>query len=253
MDSDIFEWENRIICGNSLEILKKIPSEVVDAVITSPPYNYGVEYDSYDDSKNLDEYLRLIKGVFDECVRLLKPSGRFIINIKPIYTIKFPTHYHLWEYFKEKGMIWRNEIIWDTNNYSRRITSWGSWKSPSDPYIRTTWEYILVYSKGSSSKKGDKDLIDITADEFKKFTMGKWNVPPERNMKKYGHPAMFPVEIVYRLIKLFTYKNDLILDPFNGVGTTTYACKLTNRRYIGIDISQKYCEVANDRLNEILI
>lgn len=95
---------------------------------------------------------------------------------------------------------------------------------------------------------GSKENIDISADEFKEWVVAKWSIAPERNMKKYNHPAMFPVELAKRVLKLFSYKNDIILDPFNGAGTTTAVAKKTNRRFLGIDISEPYCEIARKRL-----
>ncbi|GHR67280.1 hypothetical protein JP0104_05040 [Helicobacter pylori] len=117
--------------------------------------------------------------------------------------------------------------------------------------LKYSWEFIEIFCKNNLKKEGDKDSIDITDDEFKKWVYGKWNFAPERNMKQYGHDAMFPEELVKRCLKLFSYQNDIILDPFNGAGTTTKVAKQLGRRFIGIDISEKYCEVARARLKEV--
>ncbi len=109
---------------------------------------------------------------------------------------------------------------------------------------------MKFFAKITLKKEGDKNSIDITDDEFKKWVYGKWNFAPERNMKQYGHDAMFPEELVKRCLKLFSYQNDIVLDPFNGAGTTTKVAKQLGRRFIGIDISEKYCEVAKERLKE---
>ena len=112
-------------------------------------------------------------------------------------------------------------------------------------------ELLDLYCKNDLKKEGDKGNIDISADEFKEFVYAKWSFAPERNMKIYGHDAMFPEKLVERCLKLFSYKNDIVLDPFNGVGTTTKVAKLLGRKFVGIDISSKYCETAKKRLQEI--
>jgi DNA modification methylase len=149
-------------------------------------------------------------------------------------------------------MIWKGEILWEKNNYNCKYCAWGSWRSPSGPYLKYTWEFLEIFSKGTLIKEGKKENIDIKEDEFKKWVVAKWAIAPERNMKNYDHPAMFPEELVERALKLFSYERDIILDPFNGVGTTTIVAKQLNRRYLGIDISQKYCKIAERRIKEIL-
>ena len=149
-----------------------------------------------------------------------------------------------------KKLIWRGEILWEKNNYNCKYTSWGSWKSPSSPYLKYTWEFIEIFCKGDLKHNGDANNIDITAEEFKEWVVAKWSIGPEKNMKKFGHPAMFPKKIVERVLKLFSYKNDIILDPFNGVGTTTLVASLLDRNYLGIDISEKYCDTARKRITE---
>ncbi len=121
---------------------------------------------------------------------------------------------------------------------------------PSMPYLKYTWEFIEVFCKESHKKKGDANKIDITGDQFKKWVYAKWDIAPERNMKKYDHPAMFPEELVVRLLKLFSYEDDIVLDPFNGVGTTTLVAHKLRRKYIGVDISEEYCKTAEKRLKE---
>ena len=124
----------------------------------------------------------------------------------------------------------------------------GSWKSPSSPYLKYTWEFLEIFCKGDLKKKGDSKNIDINDEEFKKWVVAKWSIAPERKMKNYGHPAMFPEELVRRGLKLFSFENDLILDPFNGVGTTTKVANELNRNYLGIDNAKKYCNVAKKRI-----
>ena len=127
----------------------------------------------------------------------------------------------------------------------------GGWKSPSKPYLKYTWEFVEYFYKGNPKHEGNKDNIDITGDEFNKWTTAKWNIAPENRMKEFGHPAMFPEELVERILKLFTYKNDIVFDPFSGAGTTCYVCENFDRRYIGSDISQEYCRIANKRLEKL--
>jgi len=145
-------------------------------------------------------------------------------------------------------LIWKGEILWDKHNYNCKYTAWGSWKSPSNPYLKYTWEFLEIFCKGDLKHLGKSEMADITGDEFKKWVYAKWDIPPERNMKKYGHPAMFPEQLVERVLKLFSFKDDLVLDPFNGTGTTTLVAKKLSRNYIGVDISEEYCKKAKERL-----
>ena len=238
---------NEIICSDSLVALREMADESVDIVLTSPPYNYGMEYDTHDDNGDSGEYLEQILTVFVECKRVLKSGGRLIINIQPNYKQYFPTHHKITQRMIDEGMIWRGEIIWLKNNL-RKLTAWGSWKSPSCPYLSYPFEFIEVFSKDSLKHVGDKNDIDITKDEFIKYVNGHWSMAPETKMKEYGHPAMFPEELVERCLKLFSYKGDVVLDPFNGAGTTTLVAHKLERNYIGIDMSETYCSVARDRI-----
>lgn len=242
------EYENKIICNDSLIILKDLPDNCIDIIVTSPPYNFGMEYNEYNDISLWDKYFNELFIIFDECIRVLKFGGRFIINVQPCWSEFVPTHHIISNHLMNKKMIWKGEIIWEKNNFNCKSCSWGSWKSPSMPYLKYTWEYIEVFCKGDLKKEGDSSNIDITANEFKSWVVSKWNIPPERRMKDYEHPAMFPEELVERSLKLFSYQNDIVLDPFNGVGTTTYVARKLKRRFLGIDISEEYCKKAKDRL-----
>ena len=244
------KYVNKIICGDSKEILSKLPDNCVDLILTSPPYNFGLDYESddTDDSVCWEDYFDKLFDIFDECIRVLKFAGRFVVNIQPLFSDYIPIHHIISNYLMSKKLIWKAEIIWEKNNYNCKYTSWGSWKSPSSPYIKYTWEFIEVFCKGDLKKLGDKNNIDLSSDDFKSWIVGKWSIAPEKHMKRYKHPAMFPEELARRVIQLFSYKNDIILDPFNGVGTTTYVSKILKRRYIGIDISKEYCDTAKERL-----
>ncbi len=243
-------YENKIICGDSLEKMKEMPDNCIDLIFTSPPYNFGMGYDTHDDKVNWKKYFSNLWKIFDECIRVLKYGGRIIVNTQPLFSEYIPSHHIISSGFMERGLIWKAEILWEKNNRNCAYTAWGSWKSPSSPYFKYTWEFLEVFCKGDLKHMGKKEDADITENEFKTWVDAKWSIAPERNMKNYGHPAMFPVELAYRSIKLFSFKNDVILDPFNGVGTTTFTASKTNRRYVGFDISQSYCDIAIKRIKE---
>jgi DNA modification methylase len=244
---------NKIIKGDSEHILKEFPENCIDLIFTSPPYNFGLDYENHKDGTNWDEYFDKLFRIFTECIRVLKYGGRIIVNVQPLFSDYIPIHHILSEFFMKQKMIWRGEIIWDKHNWNCKYTAWGSWKSPSNPYLKYTWEFLEIFCKGDLKKEGDSKNIDISDEEFKKYVVGKWDIAPERNMKEYGHPAMFPEHLVERVLKLFSYKEDVILDPFNGVGTTTAVAKRLSRKYIGIDISEEYCKKAEDRLKKTYI
>ncbi|MEI0488473.1 site-specific DNA-methyltransferase [Brachyspira pulli] len=244
------KYLNKIYYADSLELLKNFPDNCIDIVLTSPPYNFGIEYKNTDDVNIWKDYFDKLFLIFKECIRILKNSGRIIINVQPMFSDYIPTHHLISNFFIKEGLIWKGEIIWEKNNYNCKYCTWGSWKSPSAPYLKYSWEFVEIFCKNSLKKTGDKNNIDIEGEEFKKWVYGKWSIAPERNMKKYNHDAMFPEELVNRLLKLFSYKNDIVLDPFNGVGTTTKVSKKLGRRFIGIDISEEYCQTAEKRLME---
>ena len=238
---------NQIICSDALSALKDIEDSSVDIVLTSPPYNFDMQYDEHDDKDDAHRYIDTLMGIFNECTRTLKDGGRLIINIQPNYKEYFPSHHYLTTALVESGLIWRGEILWLKNNL-KKLTAWGSYKSPSSPYLSYPFEFIEVFSKTSIKHVGNKEDIDITKDEFIKYVNGHWSIAPEIKMKDYNHPAMFPEELVRRCLKLFSYKNDVVLDPFNGAGTTTLVAHQLDRKYIGIDISESYCETAKERI-----
>jgi DNA modification methylase len=245
------EFRNAIKCGDSESELKKLPANCVDLIITSPPYNFGLGYDTSEDGIDWQKYFNKLFAIFDECIRVLKYGGRIIVNIQPLFSDYIPSHHIISNYFMARKMIWKGEILWEKHNYNCKYCAWGSWKSPSGPYLKYTWEFLEIFSKGSLLKPGKQEDIDITAEDFKKWVVAKWAIAPERNMKSYDHPAMFPEELVERALKLFSYKHDVILDPFNGVGTSCVVAARLNRQYIGMDTSTKYCDVARKRLRKI--
>lgn len=246
----IREYTNRIIFGDAQTALSRLPDESIDLVITSPPYNFGHVYagDPSDDTHEWNTYFEKLLGVWKECNRVLKPGGRIAVNVQPLFSDYTPTHHIISRQLAGLGLLWKAEFLWEKNNYNAKFTAWGSWKSPSMPYIKYTWEFIEVFDKTTHKKTGKRENIDITAEEFKEWVKGRWSFPPETRMKDYNHPAMFPEELPRRLMKLFSYKNDIILDPFNGAGTTTLVAWKSGRRFIGIDNSRQYCDMAMKRL-----
>lgn len=245
--------ENSIICGDSERVLARIPDNAVDVILTSPPYNFGLEYDTsaIPDTQQWDLYFKKLKKIWKHCKRILKPGGRLIVNIQPLFSDYIPSHHLISQQLLDIGLLWKGEILWEKNHFNCKYTAWGSWKSPSMPYLKYTWEFVEVFCKDTHKKIGNRELIDITGDEFKKWVYAKWSITPERNMKGYNHPAMFPEELVTRLLKLFSYKNDIVLDPFNGAGTTTAVAQRLGRRFIGIDISPEFCNTAEERLRKM--
>jgi DNA modification methylase len=242
---------NKILCGDAGAILKILPDSSVDIIVTSPPYNFGQSYasDPHDDTRAWNDYFSRLYAIWGECARVLKPGGRMAVNIQPLFSDYIPTHHIISSQLQKLGLLWKAEILWEKNNYNAKYTAWGSWRSPSMPYLKYTWEFIEVFDKETHKKTGRKEDIDITADEFKEWVIGKWTILPETRMKDHGHPAMFPEEIPRRLLRLFSYKNDLVLDPFNGAGTTTLVAWKNQRRFIGIEVSPEYCREALARID----
>jgi len=241
---------NSIICGDCLEMMRLIPSESVHLAVTSPPYNVGISYSDYSDDLAYEKYLDWLKEVWKETLRVLVPGGRLAINIAPTSIANFkPVHYDIARDVRDLGFIMRTEILWYKQTMARR-TAWGSWKSPANPHIIPSWEYVMVFSKNSWRLEGNPQGADITAEEFKKFSDGFWNIPPET--KRNGHPAPFPEELIYRIIKYFTYSGNTILDMFGGTGTVAVVAVRSNRQFIHIDISEQYCNVAEKRVRKEL-
>ena len=187
--------------------------------------------------------------MFDECVRVLKFGGRIAVNVQPLFSDYIPSHHVISNYFMEKRLIWKGEILWEKNNYNCKYTAWGSWKSPASPYLKYTWEFIEVFAKGALKKEGNAGDADIDADSFKEWVLAKWSIAPERRMREFGHPAMFPEELARRILLLFSFRGDAVLDPFAGVGTTCAAAQASGRRYLGVDAAPEYCATAERRLS----
>ena len=256
MNSLPLDFTDQIVCGDSEEVLKRLPDNCVDLVFTSPPYNFGLGYQessgsSSDDAADWESYFDKLFRVFDECIRVLKYGGRIVVNVQPLFSDYIPSHHVISNYFMERRLIWKGEILWEKNNYNCKYTAWGSWKSPSSPYLKYTWEFVEVFCKGNLKKPGKSADADIDADSFKEWVMAKWSIAPERRMREFDHPAMFPEELARRVMLLFSFRGDTVLDPFAGVGTTCVVARRNARRFLGIEIAPEYCATANNRLSSV--
>ena len=238
---------NKIYCKSS-EKMDEIPDNSINLMVTSPPYNVGKEYD---DDLSIEEYKELLKNVFQETYDKLATGGRACVNIANIGRKPYiPLHSLIIDVMLDIGYIMRGEIIWDKSASVGGSCAWGSWQSASNPVLRDVHEYILVFCKDSFSKKKVKVKKDtITRDDFLNWTKSVWTFPTE-SAKKIGHPAPFPIELPHRLINLYTYEDDVVLDPFCGSGTTCVAAIQNNRNYIGYDNVEEYVNLANDRISE---
>jgi len=225
-----------------------IKERAIDLVITSPPYNVGIKYNSHDDKMSYKDYLSFAREWLAKCYRLLKDDGRFCLNI-PLDKNKGGQQSvgaDLTTIAKEVGFKYHSTIIWNEGNISRR-TAWGSWLSASAPYVIAPVELIVILYKENWKKTSGSEKSNLCKEEFMEWTNGLWTFSGE-SKKKIGHPAPFPVELPRRCIKLFSFVGDTILDPFMGSGSTLIAAYLNNRKAIGIEIDESYCKLAKKRL-----
>jgi len=243
-----FEYESQKIYNDDILTTGVISDNSVDLIVTSPPYNVEVKYNSHNDTMSYDTYLSFSREWITQCFQFLKNDGRFCLNI-PLDKNKGgqqSVYSDLTKIAKDVGFKYHSTIIWNEQNISRR-TAWGSWLSASAPYVIAPVEVIVVLYKKDWRKTSGSRKSDITKKEFLSWTNGVWTFNGE-SKKRAGHPAPFPVELPKRCIKLFSYVEDIVLDPFLGSGSTLIACMQTGRAGIGIDIDKQYCEVAKNRL-----
>lgn len=235
-----------VIFNSSCEEMKELPDNSVHLMVTSPPYNVGKEYDN---DLTLEEYLAFLMRVWEETYRVLVPGGRACINVANVGRKPYiPLHASIMRDMIDLGFLMRGEIIWDKAASASTSTAWGSWQSATNPTLRDTHEYILVFSKGSFRRdKMDGRVSTISKDEFLEFTKSVWGFPSE-SAKKVGHPAPFPIELPYRLIQLYTFSNEIVLDPFMGSGQTALAALKAGRHFVGYEVIEDYCRLANHRI-----
>jgi site-specific DNA-methyltransferase (adenine-specific) len=248
MDEKIFFETNGVKVYNAdILKIKSIKNNSIDLIITSPPYNVDIKYNSHRDSMSYPTYLEFTRKWLTKCYALSKDDGRFCLNI-PLDKNKGGQQSvcaDITAIAKDVGWKYHSTIIWNEGNISRR-TAWGSWMSASAPYVIAPVEVIVVLYK-KRWKKDRHGKSDITKEEFIEWTNGIWTFCGE-SKTKIGHPSPFPVELPKRCIKLFSYVDDIILDPFLGSGTTLIACLGTHRKGIGVEIDKHYCQKAQRRI-----
>ena len=234
----------------SSEKMGELPDYSVHLAVTSPPYNVGKDYDQ---DLSVKEYRSLLKRVFKETFRALVHGGRACINIANLGRKPYiPLHSYIIQDMHELGFLMRGEIIWNKAASSGVSTAWGSWQSASNPTLRDVHEYILVFSKGSFSRSSHDKENTISKEEFLSFTKSTWDFPAESAIRA-GHPAPFPIELPYRCIQLYTFKGEVVLDPFCGSGSTCIAAIKSGRQFLGYDTNKEYVEIANRRINDSLL
>lgn len=240
------EFLDKIFCKSS-EKMEEIPDNSIHLMVTSPPYNVGKEYD---ENLTLNEYREFLRKVWSEVKRVLVPGGRACINIANLGRKPYiPLHVFIVEDMLDLGFLMRGEIIWNKGVSSSPSTAWGSWLSAKNPVLRDVHEYILVFSKDMFSRGNIRRKSTISKEEFLEFTKSVWTFPAEP-ATKIGHPAPFPVELPYRLIQLYTFEGEIVLDPFMGSGQTAIAALKTRRHYVGYDINEEYTKLAERRIKE---
>src|SRR4030042_475888 len=238
---------NNVFCKSS-DNMDELPDSRIHLIITSPPYNVAKEYE---DDLSINEYLDLLKRIWAESYRVLVPGGRICINIANIGRKPYiPLHRYIIEDMCDIGFLMRGEIIWNKGMSAGSSTAWGSWKSASNPGLRDIHEYILIFSKGLFSREKGERKDTISNEEFLEWTKSVW-IFDTISANRVGHPAPFPNELPHRLIQLYSFENDIILDPFVGSGTTCVAAIRDGRKYVGYDIKEKYIRLAQDNLWKI--
>ena len=228
----------------SSEQMDQLPDNCVALMVTSPPYNVGKEYD---EDLGLDEYLGLLDRVFTETYRVIEPGGRVAVNVANLGRKPYlPLNHLVAGLLGDIGFLLRGEIVWQKAKAAGGSTAWGSWQSAKNPTLRDIHEYVIVASKGSfrRSRAGEDT---ISKEQFLEATVSVWDILPE-SARRVGHPAPFPVELPERLIELYSFADDLVLDPFLGSGSTAVAAVQTGRHYVGYELDPGYAELAERRI-----
>lgn len=239
------EARNQIF-QHSSEEMRELPDASVHLMVTSPPYNAGKEYDK---DLDLDQFLGMLRKVWSETLRVLVPGGRACINVANLGRKPYiPLHAFIIADMLQLGFLMRGEIIWDKASSAGGSTAWGSWRSATNPTLRDVHEYILVFSKdnfGRPNPNGQR--FSVKRDDFLENTKSVWSFPTV-SARKIGHPAPFPQELPQRLIELYTFKKEVVLDPFMGSGTTALAALKAGRTYVGYEREKKYVKLAQQRI-----
>ena len=246
-----FKYDDIIIFKKDVLKITKIPRSSVDLIITSPPYNVGIHYNSHRDTLSYEKYLEFTEKWISKCYELTKEDGRFCLNI-PLDKNKDGQQSvcaDITTIAKKVGWKYHSTIIWNEGNISRR-TAWGSWMSASAPYVIAPVEVIVVLYKKQWRKKKKHKTNDITKQEFMDWTNGVWTFSGQNKKGAGGHPAPFPLELARRCMKLFSFVGETVFDPFLGSGSTLIAAYLNQRKGIGVDIDKLYCDIAVKRLKK---
>ncbi|MGA0193986.1 MAG: DNA-methyltransferase [Ilumatobacteraceae bacterium] len=260
--SSVAEISDRIFVGDSRD-MGVIPDASVGLVVTSPPYFAGKAYEEALGEEHIPsdyvDYLTMLREVFAECVRVLEPGGRIVVNVanlgrRPFRSLAADVTDILQD---DLGLLLRGEVVWMKQRGSSGSCAWGSYRSPTNPVLRDTTERLVIASKGrfdralSVAKREKRGLpfeATVSGDEFMEATLDVWEIAPE-SATRVNHPAPFPVSLVERCIHLYSFAGDLVLDPFMGSGSTALAARRTGRRFVGFDTDPTYVELAHERLS----
>jgi len=243
-----FQEENIAIINDDVLTTSAIERDSIDLIVTSPPYNVDIKYNSHKDDISYSDYLEFSEKWLRQCYSWLREDGRLCLNV-PLDKNKGGQQSvgaDFTSLAKSIGYKYHSTIIWNEGNISRR-TAWGSWMSASAPFVIAPVELILILYKNRWKKTSGSKKSDITRDEFMNWTNGVWTFNGE-SKKKVGHPSPFPLELPKRCIKMFSYVGDTVLDPFMGSGTTILAAAMHGRKAIGLEVDKGYCKLAQQRI-----
>ena len=242
----------KVINSDLMKFIPTLPQNSVDLIVTSPPYNCGIPYRTYQDNKQWKEYLEWCQIWIRQLYRVCKDDGRIALNV-PVQMCKCGYTQKKKLYPMKQFMIILQRVgfhimsvpMW-TDTQRVKLTAWGSWLSCSSPYIYNPFEVIILAYK-NSIKKLNKGKDTISKEDFIKGVSGIWDIFPDTRSLTI---ATFPVELPKLCIELLSYQNDVVLDPFSGSGTTAVACQMTNRRFVGCQLDDQYCKIANHRIQQ---